>query len=280
MQVFILYKQFKCMIMKKYLFLFVLLCTLTTLSSCIDEDDDKMSLTVNMSAYDVFSTLKDPNKVPYFTETLKDGLQVRFRYLVVKMRETPGGSDRIIVDDVQYVNDIRANISFKTEALEEGKYNVCVVADLVENNNEYNKVITNGNTLFIQCKRPAGVYNAFGMTLQTLLIDKKTSINLNLVRKGSLVTLLFKNNIQDEVYSCEREKFEYFTHQERFSYNSVNWTTTITPNDTYKQHYCPVYESDRFCIAWLGARYPTFILEDGKDTTIEMDFAAQTATEL
>ena len=125
--------------MKKQFGVFILLCMCALFISC-EDDDDRITLTVHTSAYDVFSTLKDVDGVPYFTDRLPDGLEVRFCYMVVKQRENLSEEDEVIATEFVYVDDISSTVSYTTGELVPGVYNVYVTTDLVKGDRIYNSI--------------------------------------------------------------------------------------------------------------------------------------------
>ena len=264
--------------MKKQFGVFILLCMCALFISC-EDDDDRITLTVHTSAYDVFSTLKDVDGVPYFTDRLPDGLEVRFCYMVVKQRENLSEEDEVIATEFVYVDDISSTVSYTTGELVPGVYNVYVTTDLVKGDRIYNSInVDQYLAPIVKCDVFAGVYNAFGAAFQKdILIESKTEITLDSRRIGSLVTLLFKNNTEDRTeYQMSTEKFEFYTHTNAFSGNTKPGIHTMGASTTFAQHYCA--SATDFYIGCNGS-YPEFTLTDGRDKMIELNLATGQATE-
>lgn len=264
--------------MKKQFGIFILLCMCALFISC-EDDDDRITLTVHSSAYDVFSTLKDVDGVPYFTNKLPDGLEVRFCYFIVREADNSYDNDEVVAKEFVYVDDINSTVSYTTGELIPGVYNVYVTTDLVKGDRFYNSINADQYLApIVKCDVLAGVYNAFGTAFKKeLLIEEKTEITLDTQRKGSLVTLLFKNNAEDGTgYKMSTENFEFYTYTNGFSGNTKLATHTIVASVTSAQHYCA--SATDFYIGWDGG-YPEFTLTDGRDKVIELDFATGQATQ-
>lgn len=84
--------------MKKQFGIFIILCICALFTSC-EDDDDRLTLTVHTSAYDVFSTLRDVDGVPYFTDRLPDGLEVRFCYFIVREADNSYDNDEVVAKE-------------------------------------------------------------------------------------------------------------------------------------------------------------------------------------
>lgn len=257
--------------MKKQLSIFILMCLCTFFVSC--EDDDTITLTVHTSAYDVFSTLKDVDGIPYFTDRLPDGLQVRFCYMVVKQAENLSDDDRVIATEFVYADNINSTVSYTTGELMPGMYNVYVTTDLVQGSKIYNSInVDQYLAPIVKCDALAGVCNAFGTASQkNLPIEEKTEITLDTRRKGALVTLLFTNNSEEgDDYMMSTEKFEFYTHTDNFSGNTTVGLHKAGASTASAQHYCA--SATDFYIGCNGS-YPEFSLTDGRDRVIELNLA-------
>lgn len=257
--------------MKTKFNIFIFMCLCALFISC--EDDDRITLTVHTSAYDVFSTLKDVNGVPYFTDRLPDGIQVRFCYMVVKQADDLSENDHVIATEFIYVDNINSMVSYTTAELMPGMYNVYVTTDLVQGSKTYNSInVDQYLAPIVKCDVFAGVYNAFGTaSRKNLPIEEKTEITLDARRKGALVTLLFTNDSEEgDDYMMSTEKFEFYTHTDNFSGNTTVGLHKAGISTTSAQHYCA--SAADFYIGCNG-NYPEFSLADGRDKVIELNLA-------
>ena len=261
--------------MKKLSAIFSILCLCAILISC--EDDDKITLTVNTSAYKVFSTLKDVNGDYCFTDKLPDGLDVRYSYVVVREPDNLSEDAEVIETKMLYSDDIKSVVSYTTSELIPGIYRVYVTTDLVKGNKEYNTLtIDQYLAPAVKSASNSGVYNAFGDAAEEeLLIEKKTEIDLDTERKGTLLTLFFKNVPQSTEYSMQTENYEFYSHEDRFSNNSSRATHQIGATAISAQHYCGSFSD--FYISWEGG-YKTIPLSNGMDKIVEMDYANNSIT--
>lgn len=265
--------------MKKHLSLLMMLCICALFSSCEDDEDNRITLTVHSSAYDVFSTLKDVDGTPYFTDQLPDGLEVRFCYFIVKKAESSSDNDKVVAKEFVYTDDIRSTVTYTTGELLPGIYHAYVTTDLVKGGRYYNSLnVDQYLAPIVKCEVLAGEYNAFGTASQKdIPVDRKTEITLDTQRKGSLVTLLFKNTpAEGGNYLMYGDKFEFYTHGNYFSGNTTQEWHDFSASTNNVRHYCA--SSTEFCIGWDGG-YPKFTLSDGRDKVIELDFATLQATE-
>lgn len=261
--------------MKTLSTIFSVLCLCAILASC--EDDDKITITVNTSAYEVFSTLKDVNGEFYFVDKLPDGLEVRYSYVVVREADNLSEDDEVVERQILYSDNIRSIVSYTTGELFPGIYRVYVTTDLVQGNKEFNTLsIDQYLAPIVKCASFNGVYNAFGdAAVEELLVEEKTEIDLDTERKGALVTLLFKNTPQSTEYSMQTENYEFYSWDDRFSNNSSRGTHEIDATVTWAQHYCG--SDSEFYIYWDGG-YKTIPLSNGKDKIVEMDYATNQIT--
>lgn len=250
------------------------MCLCAILASC--EDDDKITLTVNSSAYEVFSTLKDVNGNYYFTDKLPDGLEVRFLYMVVKEPNTLSEDAEVVETKTLYSDNIKSVVSYTTGELLPGVYKVYVTSDLVKGYKEFNTLLTNQYLApVVKCASFSGAYNAFGdAAVEDLLIEEKTEIDLDTERKGTLVTLHFKNLIQPTEYGMQTEDYEFFAINNQFG-NTERGTHRIDASTTSAQHYCGSFSD--FYISWDGG-YETIPLSNGMDKVVEMDYATNQIT--
>lgn len=265
--------------MKKQLSLLMMLCICALFASCEDDEDNRITLTVHSSAYDVFSTLKDVDGMPYFTDQLPDGLEVRFCYFIVKKAESSSDNDKVVAKEFVYTDDIRSTVTYTTSELLPGIYHAYVTTDLVKGDRAYNSINVNQYLApIVKCSVTAGEYNAFGTAREKdILVEQKTEITLDTQRKGSLMTLLFKNvPAGGGSYMMSEEKFEFYTHTNNFSGNDAHASHNLSAGTASARHYCA--SSTEFYISWDGG-YPEFALSDGRDKVIELDFSTLQATE-
>ncbi len=271
--------------MKKLFYLITVVCISTLFASC---EDDAVKLTINTSAYDVVKDLKDAEGNLYFVGLLEDGLQIRVSYMVVKQPNSFPEGYTIIAQDTRYINDINQTVSYTTNELEPGIYDVIVVSDFVKDGKEFNSIITNTqySGFKVSHKRDGGVYNAFGVaSMEDIIVDKKTEVTLNTIRKGALVTLLFKNietSLTSKTYRMSTEKFVYnaYGHFDNdFSYNTASLEHELTTSMKNAQHYCISYGTvnSPLSIGWQGG-YFNVTLKDAEDEVVELDFATNKAT--
>lgn len=253
--------------MRTLRYLFVFVCACMFLMSC---EDDKITLTVNTSAYDAVKDLKDVDGNPYFTGKLPEGLRIRVSYLVAR-QGSMAGDDKIVAQDIRYIDDISASVSYTTDELIPGEYRVAVVTDFIKGETEYNTIKTNYNDFQVQCKNSEGVYNAFGTgILKDISVTKKESVTLNTVKRGSLVTMLFENadKATGWSYNLSTEKY-HFTNGEFTANSTFGDKHEITTDLSSAQYYCGF---DKFTIAWYGSRYQE-VITNGKDVIVNVDFA-------
>ena len=263
--------------MKNLFRLFSIACLCVLLASC--EDDNKMTLTVNTSAYNVFRDLKQIDGTNHFIDRLPDELEVRFCYLVVRQRENLSENDEIVEMGEAYTDNINSVVSYTTGELFPGIYNVYVTTDLVKGPKEYNSVLINEQykSLDVRCAIPSGAYNAFGTAFcKDLLVEEKTEIDLDTRRRGSLVTLHFKNTPQTTKYRMQTELFEYYTLDERFSANTKPGEHTNDASATAAQHYCG--SASDFYISWVDG-HKDVVLTDGRDRVFELNYSTLKITE-
>lgn len=255
--------------MKKISTILSVLCLCAVLISC--EDDDKITLTVNTSAYEVFSTLKDASGNYCFTDKLPDGLEVRYSYVVVREPDNLSEDAEVVEKQMLYSDNIKSVVSYTTSELIPGIYRVYVTTDLVKGNREYNTLtIDQYMAPVVKSASNGGIYNAFGdAAVEELLIEKKTEIDLDTERKGTLLTLFFKNVPQSTEYSMQTENYEFYSYDNRFSNNSSRATHQIGATATSAQHYCGSFSD--FYISWEGG-YKTIPLSNGMDKIVEMDY--------
>lgn len=265
--------------MKKHLSLLMMLCICALFASCEDDEDNRITLTVHSSAYDVFSTLKDAGGTPYFTDKLPDGLEVRFCYFIVKKAENLSDNDKVVAKEFVYTDDIRSTVTYTTGELLPGIYHAYVTTDLVMGDRAYNSLnVDQYLAPAVKCNVTAGEYNAFGTAREKdILVEQKTEITLDTQRKGSLVTLIFKNTPAGGAsYMMSEEKFEFYTHTNAFTGNTTSASHDLSASTASTRHYCA--SSTEFYIRWDGG-YPKFALSDGRDKVIELDFETLQATE-
>lgn len=261
--------------MKQLSAIISMLCLCVILISC--EDDDKITLTVNTSAYEVFSTLKDASGNYCFTDKLPDGLEVRYSYVVVREPNNLSEDAEVVEKQMLYSDNIKSIVSYTTHELIPGIYRVYVTTDLIKGNIEYNALtIDQYLAPVVASASNSGVYNAFGdAAVADLLIEEKTEIDLDTQRKGTLMTLFFKNVPQSTEYSMQTEDYEFYSYDDRFSNNSSRATHRINSTATSAQHYCGSFSD--FYISWDGG-YKTIPLSNGMDKIVEMDYATNQIT--
>jgi lipoprotein len=270
--------------MKKLFYLFALVCVCLWFTSC--EDDDAVKLTINTSAYDVVKDLKDADGNLYFTGKLEDDLQIRISFLV---RKHVSNSFEIVAQGIRYINDIKSIASYTTQELEPGVYDVIIVSDFIKGEKEFNTVTANEQYkgLNVVCKESAGVYNAFGTAyLADITVEKKTDVTLNTIKKGSLVTLLFKNTDQmkSASYKMSLEKFVYValgSFGNEFNKKTGAFEHPLTKSIISAQHYCASMKAqnstDLLTVSWISGAfadgYYSVELSNNEDKVIELDFA-------
>lgn len=275
--------------MKKLFYLFALVCVCLWFTSC--EDDDAVKLTINTSAYDVVKDLKDADGNLYFTGKLEDDLQIRISFLV---RKHVSNSFEIVAQGIRYINDIKSIASYTTQELEPGVYDVIIVSDFIKGEKEFNTVTTNEQYkgLNVVCKESAGVYNAFGTAyLADITVEKKTDVTLNTIKKGSLVTLLFKNTDQmkSASYKMSLEKFVYValgSFGNEFNKKTGAFEHPLTKSIISAQHYCASMKAqnstDLLTVSWISGAfadgYYSVELSNNEDKVIELDFATNQGT--
>lgn len=275
--------------MKKLFYLFALVCVCLWFTSC--EDDDAVKLTINTSAYDVVKDLKDADGNLYFTGKLEDDLQIRISFLV---RKHVSNSFEIVAQGIRYINDIKSIASYTTQELEPGVYDVIIVSDFIKGEKEFNTVTTNEQYkgLNVVCKESAGVYNAFGTAyLADITVEKKTDVTLNTIKKGSLVTLLFKNTDQmkSASYKMSLEKFVYValgSFGNEFNKKTGAFEHPLTKSIITAQHYCASMKAqnstDLLTVSWISGAfadgYYSVELSNNEDKVIELDFATNQGT--
>ena len=275
--------------MKKLFYLFALVCVCLWFTSC--EDDDAVKLTINTSAYDVVKDLKDADGNLYFTGKLEDDLQIRISFLV---RKHVSNSFEIVAQGIRYINDIKSIASYTTQELEPGVYDVIIVSDFIKGEKEFNTVTTNEQYkgLNVVCKESAGVYNAFGTAyLADITVEKKTDVTLNTIKKGSLVTLLFKNTDQmkSASYKMSLEKFVYValgSFGNEFNKKTGAFVHPLCKSIISAQHYCASMKAqnstDLLTVSWISGAfadgYYSVELSNNEDKVIELDFATNQGT--
>ena len=275
--------------MKKLFYLFALVCVCLWFTSC--EDDDAVKLTINTSAYDVVKDLKDADGNLYFTGKLEDDLQIRISFLV---RKHVSNSFEIVAQGIRYINDIKSIASYTTQELEPGVYDVIIVSDFIKGEKEFNTVTANEQYkgLNVACKESAGVYNAFGTAyMADITVEKKTDVTLNTIKKGSLVTLLFKNTDQmkSASYKMSLEKFVYValgSFGNEFNKKKGALEHPLTKSIISAQHYCASMEAqnstDLLTVSWISGAfadgYYSVELSNNEDKVIELDFATDQGT--
>lgn len=270
--------------MLKKIVLGVVAALCIVLTSC-SSDDDSIRLTVKSNAYDVFSSLVDENGQRLISDQLENGRQVRFSYFLRK--SVHGYDDEIIETREIYSDNIKSTVQYTSPELEPGEYYVVLVADLIEQDQEYNELTVESFGYTIDCKQPAGALNAFGTAYVTKLeVTEKKEITLNPQRQGALVTILLKNPelMRQDYCTLGGAEFQYYADfsDMRFSSNSKSIEVDLTPDVTKIQYYCTAgsHISAHNTIAMEYAHYYDFQCDHGENLVVQYDYETQSYSEV